>query len=186
MPRAVLQPLCRRSAGRRAQASQGFALPIAVGGSLLLLLSSGSLQLLALQNKAQVALQQRRLQIEDTLASAAQQQLAALQAAAGGCLLRVDQSQWGSAAASCALSAEQVAALQHGVVADTAQHVTPYRISSYRVAAGEAAASVAQLELQLQNGRPWRGAFRLSLAANGASGTRITALQELGLRGARS
>ena len=186
MPRAVFQSLRWRLEHRRAQVSHGFVLPIAVGGSLLLLLSSGSLQLLALQHRAQLAQQQRRLQIEDTLASAAQQQLAALQAAAGGCLLRLDQAQWGSAAAACALSAEQVAALQQGVVGESVHGGTPYRISSYRVAAGDAGALVAQLELQLQSGRPWRGAYRLSLATTGSSGTRIAALQELGLRGARA
>jgi hypothetical protein len=181
MPKASCALLHRRSDRRRCPASQGFALPIAACGSLLLLLSSSSLQLLALQNRAQVMQQQRRLQIEDTLASAAQQQVAALQSAGAGCLLRLDQSQWSAAASACAISAEQLSALQQGAVGGST-----YRISAYRIVAVSASTSTAELELQLKADRPWRATYRLSLAHAADLGTQITALQDLGLRGARA
>ena len=85
----------------RRRDNEGFALPLAVAGAMLLLLSSSSLQMLALHNRTQLARQHRRLQIEDTLASAAHQQIARL-AEHGSCLLGLDQAQWSAAAADCA------------------------------------------------------------------------------------
>jgi hypothetical protein len=159
----------------------GFALPIALGGSLLLLLSSGSLQLLALHSRVRLAEQQRQLQVEDLLASAAQQQAAAL-ATQANCLLAVDLTQWMAAAPGCGLGADQVAALQQGQVAGQG-----YRVAAYRPASAAAAAS-AELELQLTGARPWRGVYRLGLtpAAQAPEQLQVTAVQELGLRGARA
>jgi len=163
------------------QAQQGFALPIAVGGALLLLLSSSSLQLLALQNSAQVSRLQQRQQREDTLAAAAQQQLAALQGAAAGCLLGVDGTAWAQASSGCGLTEQQLAALQQGQVG--ASH---YRVLAYRLNASGAGGSSAELELQLSGQHPWRAAYRVQLAPAAEGGVQITALQELGLRGARA
>lgn len=167
-----------RSAHRlRRRDSQGFALPLAVAGAMLLLLSSSSLQMLALHNRSQLARQQRRLQIEDTLASAAHQQIARL-GEYGSCLLGLDQAQWPSAAPDCALSAEALATLQQGQVgADT------YRVAAYRPLGSEPQATGAELELQLGGSEAWRAGYRLSLAPSGAAGLRVTAVQELGLRG---
>lgn len=179
-PRSQLQ---RRLAVRRQlPPSNGFALPVALGGAMLLLLSSSSLQLMALQSGMQARQLQRRHQVEDVLASAAQQQAAALQAS-GPCLLTVDLAQWPDAAASCGLTAEQLQALQQGQVGASAYRVTAYRVG------GDAAAASAELELQLSSGgeRPWRAGYRLALdPAAAGGGLQITGLQELGLRGARS
>jgi hypothetical protein len=165
--------------GRRPR--NGFALPIALGGSLLLLVSSGSLQLLALQGRVRVAEQQRQLQREDMLASAAQQQVAAL-ATQANCLLAVELADWAAVAPSCGLGADQVAALQQGQVDGQG-----YRVAAYRPAAAAAPLS-AELELQLTGDRPWRAAYRLGLAPAGeaAQQLQVTAVQELGLRGARA
>lgn len=161
---------------RRRRKSEGFALPLAVAGAMLLLLSSSSLQMLALHNRTQLARQHRRLQIEDTLASAAHQQIARL-AEHGSCLLGLDQAQWSAAAADCALSAEALATLQQGQVgADT------YRVATYRPLGGEAQATSAELELQLVGSLSWRASYRLSLAP-AAAGLRVIAVRELGLRG---
>jgi hypothetical protein len=172
-PRALSRPLQRPR--------NGFALPIALGGSMLLLLSSGSLQLLALHNRARLAEQQRQLQVEDLLASAAQQQAAAL-ATQANCLLAVDLAQWVAVAPGCGLGSDQLAALQQGQVGGQG-----YRVAAYRPAAAAATGS-AELELQLTGARPWRAVFRLGLApaAQTPGQLRVTAVQELGLRGARA
>jgi len=182
MPRALPSALPGPLRGPRALHGRpdGFALPLALGGSLLLLLSSGSLQLLALHSRARVVDQQRRLQVEDLLASAAQQQIAAL-ATQANCLLAVDQSQWAAVAPSCGLGDGQVAALQQGQVGGQG-----YRVAAYRPAGGAIAS--AELELQLTGERPWRAAYRLGLApaAGATQQLQVTAVQELGLRGARA
>ena len=167
-----------RSAHRsRRHGSQGFALPVAVTGAMVLLLSSGSLQMLALQSRTQLARQQRRLQIEDTLASAAHQQVARL-ATRGPCLLGVDQSQWAAAAPACPLSAEELQSLQQGQIgAET------YRIAAYRPLGSDPQATSAELEMQLVGPHAWRASYRLSLAPAGSAGLQVIAVQELGLRG---
>ena len=175
MPR-VLTTLLHRSPRRGLPQPTGFALPMAVGGALLLLLSSSSLQLLAWQSRVQVVQQQRRLQLEDTLASAAQHQVAAL-AAEGPCLLGLELAQWAAAAASCGLSHGQLAALQQGQFG-----AQGYRLTAYRPAAVGAAPSSAELELVLTGDRPWRAGYRLALAPGGTA-LRVTAVQDLGLRG---
>jgi hypothetical protein len=167
---------------QRPRASAGFALPIAVGGALLILLSSSSLQLLALQSGARVRQLQQRQQIEDTLASAAMQQIDALQSAASGCLLSLDLVQWDAAAAACGLDGAQLAALQQGQLGQSRYRVVGYRVS----ASAEAEISQAELELQLQGERPWRAGYRVTLTPAVEQGVRITAVQELGLRGARA
>lgn len=162
--------------------SAGFALPVAVGASLLLLLSSSSLQLLALQSRVQASQLQQRHQREDTLASAAHQQAGALLAGAG-CLLTVDQAHWVQAAQACQLSPAQFAAIQQGTVAESRYRVSGYRLLAAQGSLAEASTATAELELQLLGGRPWRAAFRVHLAV-AAEGWQITAVQPLGLRGA--
>ena len=179
LPSLLCCPRPRRFPSALPCRQDGFALPIAVGGSLLLLLSSGSLQLLALHSRARMVDQQRQLQVEDLLASAAQQQAAVL-ATQANCLLAVDLAQWTAVAPGCGLGGDQVAALQQGQVGSQG-----YRVAAYRPAA---AAASAELELQLTGERPWRGVYRLGLAqAAGAPGQlQVIAIQELGLRGARA
>jgi hypothetical protein len=87
-------------------------LPLAWSVSLLLLLSSLSLQALALQGGSLQAVQQRRRQQEDQLMTAAQQLAGRLQRR-HGCLLLHSHQHW--AAAGCA-SAAELAALRQGEV----------------------------------------------------------------------
>jgi hypothetical protein len=180
MPRVLFRRPCSPHR-RRGRLSQGMVvLPIAIGGSLLLLLSSGSLQLLTLHSRVQIAQQQRRAQLEDTLASAAQQMAAAL-AGPGRCLLAYDRSQWPEAAATCDLDAAALEALQRGQVADQA-----YQLKAYRPAAAGRTSAAAEFELQLTGARPWRAAYRLLLSGEPGAPAPITAVQELGLLGVRS
>ena len=180
MPRSLPHwPAPRRRARQDRHRSAGFALPVAVGASLLLLLSSSSLQLLALQSRIQTAQLQRRHQLEDTLVSAAQQQAAAL-SASGGCLLTAPLEQWSSAASECGIGSERLQGAQLGQIDGQA-----YRVTAYTVQAGETAQTTAELELQLDGDRPWRAGFRLQLTA-APQGWRIAAIQALGLRGTQS
>ena len=174
MPRSLLTQLRMPRLCR--PAAQGFALPIAMGASLLVLLSSSSLQLLALRNKVLVRQLHQRQQIEDTLASAAQQQVAALQAA-HGCLLGVDLDQWQQAAADCQLSPAQQQQQRGGEARGHA-----YRVAAYRLVSRGAGTSTAELDLQLRGTRPWRARYRLRLESR-AEGLQVVAVQELGLRG---
>jgi hypothetical protein len=68
-------------------------LPLALAGSLVLLLSSLSLQGMVLQGRQVQALEQRSLRAEDQLASAAQQLLGQLQGPYA-CLYGLPSSEW--------------------------------------------------------------------------------------------
>lgn len=162
-------------------AERGFALPIAVAGALVLLLGSSSLQLLSLQNRAQLLRVVQRQQIEDLLASAAQQTAAALQQTGGGCLLAHAHDAWALAAAQCAIEPAQLQDLQLGQVGNS-----QYRLTAYQPDGHSTEASSAQLELQLVAERPWRATYRLALvpSSDGQAALQITAVQEQGLRGA--
>jgi len=161
-------------------AERGFALPIAVAGALVLLLGSSSLQLLSLQNRAQLHRVVQRQQIEDLLASAAQQTAAALQQTGGGCLLAKAHDAWTHAAAECAIEPEVLKDLQQGQVGSSRYRLTAYQPDGHGIEA-----SSAQLELQLLAERPWRAAYRLALvpSSDGQAALQITAVQEQGLRG---
>jgi len=174
----TLQALRHRCSDRKRSA--GLVVPIAVGGSLLLLLSSSSLQFLALQSRVQLVQQRKRLQLEDTLASAAQQQVAALVNQAP-CLLTADAQQWSEVAGSCGLPSSTLAAMRTGQVGTQG-----YRLLSYRPAASlEAGGGSAELELQLTGQRPWRARYQLTLKPSLTGTLNVTVVQELGLAGAR-
>lgn len=179
MPSSTIGPVFSRARRPKVPVqAQGFALPVALGASLLLLRSS-SLQLLALQTRVQAGQSQRRHQIEDTLASAAQLQAAALHVGAG-CLLSQPLQQWSTAASACGLGPQQVAAAQQGQVDGQ-----PYRVRAYTLQNSAGAAPTAELELQLLADRPWRAGFRVQLDAT-TQHWRITAVKALGLRGVQA
>lgn len=180
MPRAFHRSRRRGVERCCSRATRGFALPVAVGSALLLLLSSSALQLMALQSRVHQGQQQRRFQLEDSLASAAQQQAAALQLQAP-CLLQLDLQQWSGAAAACNLSAAGLAQLQHGQVGQLT-----YRLTAYQVQGNGAGVTSAAMEVQLQGDRPWRARYRLVLAPVASGAVQITAVEELGLRGGQA
>lgn len=139
--------------------------PLAWGVSLLLLLSSLSLQALALQEGSLQALRQRRRQQEDQLMTAAQRLAGRLQRR-HACLLVLADGAW--AAAGCA-TADELAALRQG-------------LRAYRPDPGSQTLE-GRAELLLQQGNEAAAAFALHWRRTDAEGPpQLVALRELGLR----
>jgi hypothetical protein len=140
-------------------------LPLAWSVSLLLLLSSLSLQALALQEGSLQAVQQRRRQQEDLLMTAAQRLAGRLQRR-HPCLLALADGAW--AAAGCA-TADELAALRQG-------------LRAYRPDLGDQAQE-GRAELLLQQGNDAAAAFALHWRRADAEGPpQLVGLRELGLR----
>jgi hypothetical protein len=143
-------------------------LPLAWSVSLLLLLSSLSLQALALQEGSLQALRQRRRLQEDQLMTAAQRLAGRLQRQ-HRCLLPLAAGEWD--AAGCATAAE-LGALRQGLRA--------YRPEP---AAGGSQALEGRVELVLQQGQEAAAAFALHWRRPDPAGPpQLVALRELGLR----
>lgn len=87
-------------------------LPLAISVSLLMLLSSLSFQALALQQRAQVQLQWRQRQLEDTLQSAAQQLVGRLQREQS-CLLALPLALWSEVTCSSPLLPDGITVLAY-------------------------------------------------------------------------
>ncbi|MBD2422756.1 hypothetical protein [Cyanobium sp. FACHB-13342] len=160
MPRRVHRPA----------ADGGFLLPLAASTSLVLVLSSLSLQAAALQARGQVQGGQRLRQAEDALMSAAQH--------------------WVAGAAGQLAGGELEG--QTGQVGSVAYRLVAWEGPRWPEPAGldglQRSQAVATLELvpTAEQPRPLRAAFALELArpvAPAAGGVRLLALRELGLRG---
>ena len=154
-------------------------LPLSFSVSLLLLLSSLSLQALTLQGRGLQAVQQRRRLLEDQLMAAAQVVAGQLQRQ-HRCLLPLADQAWAGAGAACASPAE-LAALQAGQT---------WRLLRYRQLQPPAVEGAAQGEgellLQPSAGGP-AAAFRLRWQQVGPQAPpQLLGMQELGLRGADS
>ncbi|MFM9100466.1 MAG: hypothetical protein ACKOPS_03640 [Cyanobium sp.] len=142
-------------------------LPLAWSMSLLLLLSSLSLQALALQEGSLQALQQRRRQQEDQLMTAAQRLAGRLQRQ-HRCLLPLAIAAW--PAAGCA-TATELAELRQGL-----------RAYQPAPAGGDPQAPEGRVELLLQQGEG-AAAFALHGRRPDPAGPPVrVALRELGLR----
>lgn len=131
-------------------ADAGFLLPLSFGAALVLMLSSLSVQTAALQGATQAAAELRSRQLEDTLASAAQQvagQLSGLHA----CLLALPLAAW--PASGCGVGAE-AATLRDGTVGEAA-----YRITAWQPAPGTEGGGAVPTG---------PGVLRLELVAEGA------------------
>ena len=146
-------------------------LPLSMTVSLLLMLSSLSLQALALQGRSQEALGQRRRLLEDQLMAAAQQLAGALQRR-HRCLLTLADGQW--AAAGCA-SAADLQTLRQGVAGSQA-----WQLLHYQPQAAAAGTGRAELLLRGADGGP---AAAYALHWRQQDGPQLLGLQELGLRG---
>ena len=160
-----------RSLRRSRPVQDGFLLPLSSAASLLLMLSSLSLQAAALQSRSQVSAGQRLRQAEDGLMSAAQHLLADP--------LSVDQ-----------LAARVGETGQVGPVAYRLVRVEgPNWQDAAEVGALQRGRAVATLELlaSAEQPRPLQAAFALELmrqgAAEGLAPPQLVALRELGLRG---
>lgn len=145
-------------------------LPLSFSVSLLLLLSSLSMQALALQGHSLQGVQHRRRQLEDRLLVAAQQLAGSLQRQ-HRCLLPLADHAW--AQAGCA-DAGQLAALQQGVAAEQG-----WQLVHYRPQVGATGEGQAELLLQAP-GSGSAAAFALRFAAGEVP--RVLGIQELGLR----
>ncbi len=154
-------------------------LPLSFSVSLLLLLSSLSLQALTLQGRGLQAVQQRRRLLEDQLMAAAQLVAGQLQRQ-HRCLLPLTDQAWAEAGAACASPAE-LAALQGGQT----WRLLRYRQLQPPVAEG-AAEGEGELLLQPSAGGP-SAAFRLRWQqADPQAPPQLLGMQELGLRGVDS
>ncbi|MFQ6537789.1 MULTISPECIES: hypothetical protein [Aphanothece] len=152
-------------------AERGFLLPLATTGAMLLILSSLSLQGMALQQRAQVAAQQRLRQLEDRLMSAAQTVAGRLQRR-HRCLLALDQNAW--TLAPCVGTGELP-----GLLAGESEG-GPYRLVGYCAGSGR-----GELLLELGGTTPGRrGAFALDWVSGTTAEPQLRGLRELGLRSA--
>ena len=143
----------------------GFALPLALSASAVLLLSRASIHTLSLQGRLHLQAAIQREQVADQLRSAAQ---AFTTAATGAeaCLLLWPSVDWVSRQDSC--SGAEPSSLFKGMVADQ-----PWQLLSW-----QPAPRLGDLRLQLADGS--RASFRVELAANG---TQILGLSDVQLIG---
>ena len=132
-------------------AAPGYAMPVAVGASGVLLLLSFTLHGMAMQERLQVGAIERRQREDDLLASAAHQLLAALNAS-HPCLLALPLAQWEQQGAVCATPAA-VAALK-----TTQVMAAPVKLLAWQPGGN---GQTAQLALQLEAGRKARYGVRL-------------------------
>lgn len=128
-------------------AAPGFAMPLAVGVSGVLLLMSFTLHGMAMQERVQVGARERQQREDDVLVSAAHQLLAALNAS-HPCLLALPLAQWEGAGAACA-SPAVVAALKA-----TQVMAVPVRLVVWQPGGN---GQMAQLTLQLEAGAGRKG-----------------------------
>ncbi|MFY8150029.1 MAG: hypothetical protein ACOVNL_12555 [Prochlorococcaceae cyanobacterium] len=176
------------SKGRRGQAgSAGFALPLATGASLVLVLGGLSLQTAALQGQAGLVASRRSRQVEDRLASAAGQLLARV-VLDHPCLLPLPRADWSGAGLACTAPAEQEA-LQHLQLEDGQSPGATAELRSWEPAtAGTQLMVEFSLALREDSAAapPTVGRFRAYLEPPTAlSEWRVQKLQELGLVGGR-
>ena len=154
-------------------------LPLALSVSLLLMLSSLSLQALALQGGSLQAVQQRRRLQEDQLMTAAQQLAGRLQRH-HRCLLALDDSGWG--AAGCATAGE-LAALRQGQGLGEGQAWRLVRYSNEPIGAAGGEVLEGRAQLLLQQGDQAGAAFALHWRrVDPAAPPQLLGLRELGLR----
>lgn len=165
-------PIARLHPGRRRQpALDGFLLPLSTAASLLLMLSSLSLQAAALQARSQTSSGQRLRQAEDALMSAAQHLLAG------------------------STSVDQLAARvgETGQVGPVAYRLVLVEGPSWQESAALGEPQRGRLVLTLQQlataeqPKPLQAAFRLDLARDmlpgGLTPPQLVGVRELGLRG---
>jgi hypothetical protein len=149
-------------------------LVLSISVSLLMLLSSLSLQALVLQGRSLELVRQRRRLQEDRLMAAAQQLAGALQRR-HRCLLPLAAEQWPQA--DCIAGGAAVAALGQGMAADQ-----PWQLAAYRPRPG-GSASAGSAELLLRGGGA-QAAYAVHWRAAAGELPRLLAVQELGLTGA--
>jgi hypothetical protein len=103
-------------------AAPGYAMPLAVGVSGVLLLMSFTLHGMAMQERVQVGARERQQREDDLLISAAHQLLAALNTSYR-CLLPLPLAQWELQGAACASPAAVAALKKHQIMTRSVQLV---------------------------------------------------------------
>lgn len=170
-----------RAAGLQGR-EKGFALPLALGVSLVLGLSSLSMQTATLQARARLGSTLRLRHAEDALMSAAQHLIGQLNRR-HGCLLELPLADWSTQGMACADSAEQ-GALREGSVLEM-----PYRLVEWKpdhAPGGEVHRAELLLELgEAGSRRPQRAAYAVELVELAGTSLRAMDPRELGLRGVR-
>lgn len=189
------RPPCRRwLPAPKAAASAGFLLPLASTASLVLVLSSLSLQAMVLQERRQVAVRQRLQAREDRLQAAAQAVVGSLQRR-HRCLIALPQSAWvaqSEQATGCAQAGE-LQALETGqlLVKQPAPVTVAYTLLQYCPQVAEppqpplAPAPVLEAHLLLEieeDGVAYRSASRLLWSWGPGPTPRLRGFQHLGLR----
>lgn len=154
------------------QAQPGYAMPLAMGATGVLLLLSLTLHGMAMQERLQVGALERQGREEDLLASGAHQLLAALNGA-HGCLLPLALAQWEGAA--CASPAALGALKQAEVLG------TPVQLVAWQPRAN----GTAVLELALEAGGQAGGSARRGRFAVRFTGPATPAGPEAGVLGPR-
>jgi hypothetical protein len=157
--------------------SDGFVLPLAIGVALLLLLSSLSLQTLALQSHALAAASERLRRVEDDLASAAHDLVGELNEG-HRCLLGAPLAEWDPLATECPAPEHLTGARS------LATPPVDYRLIAWTPAEAGTSAELV-LERAAAAGQPARrAAFAVGLASGGSAGAlQAVDLRPLGLRG---
>lgn len=152
---------------RSSPAQDGFLLPLSTAASLLLMLSSLSLQAVALQSRIQVSAGQRLRQAEDQLMSAAQHLVADP--------LTVDKlpSRVGEVG-QVDSAAYRLVKVEGPNWQEPAEAGAPQR--------GRALATL-ELLASAEQSRPLQAAFALELERKGLAPAQLVSLRELGLRG---
>ncbi|SBO43205.1 conserved exported protein of unknown function [Cyanobium sp. NIES-981] len=154
-------------------------LPLAATASMVLVLSSLSLQAMALQERSRLAALQRLRSQEDQLMSAAQLVTGRLQRR-HRCLLALPASAWGQDA-SCSPAAALAELLEPATLPD------PVRLLHYCPQPGEPPQATLVLELA-STPTPRRASFRVALAPGERQDAppRVVGLQDQGLLGGQA
>ena len=150
---------------RETKRATGFALPVAVSVSAVLLLGSASIHTLSLKGRLSLQAAIQREQSADQLRSAAQA-FTALASGAEACLLQLPSADWNLRVKGC-LGADPTALLS-GTVGDQTWQLISWLPGS----------ESASLKLALADGR--RGSFMLKLASDG---TQILSISDVQLQG---
>ena len=170
-----------KAAGKQGQ-GKGFALPLALGVSLVLGLSGLSMQTATLQARARLGSTLQLRRSEDGLMSAAQHLIGQLNRR-HSCLLELPLDDWPTQGMACANNKEQEA-VRGGNVLEMAYRLVEWR-PNHR-SSGEGYRAELLLELGEAGGlRPQRAAYAVELVRLAGRPLQALDLKELGRRGMR-
>lgn len=168
--------------GRPPAAEAGLAMPLAMAGSLLLLLGSLSVQTASLQLRLRSGAQLAQQRAEDELTSEAHRLVGAL-AVRHGCLLDLPLAEWDGAAAAVCVRSDELAALRGGPGSGRPHRLIDWRPAPWAPGGASSQTGRAELLLEHAGAEPStarRAAYAVVLAGEPRQ---VRDLRELGLRG---